>query len=82
MDCDVIGRQETFKEDVKYIFIKSGIDKILSDRLDETLTAVPRNYSKVNFNYDQINQKKLKMLYEAYRIDFQMFDYTLSEILN
>ena len=80
IDYDVIGKQESFKEDVKYIFIKSGLDKIIPFTLDETLNAVQRDYSKVNHYFDQVDQKKLKLLYEAYQIDFEMFGYNLEQI--
>ena len=80
---DVIGRMETFNEDVKYIFLKNNIEKDLSI----TQTTANKNSAKsktattTEEYFKQLSKGKIKDLYQFYRMDFELFGYDIKPYL-
>ena len=74
---DVIGRMETFNEDVKYIFKKSGLSSILSLNLFNKFINSSKLKTKVMTKkyFSQLTENQINELYDMYRMDFEMFGY-------
>ena len=81
--CDipynVIGRIETFQEDVQYIILKNNLEKILD--LETTLQFHSLNSSKKDtkkeslYHFLKLNLTQIQQLYAVYQMDFEMFNY-------
>ena len=93
LDCDiqydVIGRMETFEEDVKYIILKNGWEHILPI---ESITKVHMNKGNtagIKENEDKkkeclryfskLKNSQTQELYEIYKLEFEMLDYDASD---
>lgn len=75
MKYDVIGKVETADEDAKYAFYKTGLDLPIKDR-----THVSHGGSSDDLAlslFSTISLDKRKQLYEMYKLDFLMFDYSV-----
>ena len=80
---NVIGKFETMKEDVEYIGNASN--------LDISPSSFPRvNSHSTNSNeqkllslryFQEIDEESVKKLYDIYKIDFEMFDYSVDDYL-
>ena len=84
----VIGRMETFQEDVQYIILKNKLEKLLP--LDKALKFKSINSSKKDANYttqitlekfSQLSNDQIKKLYKIYQLDFELFDYDIDIFL-
>ena len=82
---NVIGRMESFQEDVKYIIIKNHLEDILP--LEETLSfhrnqkgkSSKRAKEKKSLQlFSQLAKSQIRQLYDIYKIDFKMFNYDAS----
>ena len=88
---DFIGRVENFKDDLAYISQRTNIDmsKVPPEAFhvhpsgSDKRFLKPRNTSesekdrKVIDYFAQLDKKTLKTLYDMYKIDFEMFGYSL-----
>ena len=84
----VIGRMENFNEDVKYIVLKNNLTKVLPV---ETTIDHKAHFSRETLNKDKekeslryfskLSKDQIQLLYEKYRIDFEMFSYDASAYL-
>lgn len=76
---DVIGRMETFNEDVKYIFLKNNlpINQATADKnsAKSKITISTEEYLK------QLSKKQIERLYQFYRMDFELFGYNTKPYL-
>ena len=80
---DVIGRMETFSDDVKYIICKNNLENTLP--LHKSL--VKKNSHKyhhstklINSQYlSLLNKNQLQKLFNIYRLDFALFEYDLHD---
>ena len=73
---DVIGKLETFSEDVAYIICKNKLDSILP--LQRTLVKKnANNYKNQNISdyFSQLSNTQIQKLYNVYQIDFELFNY-------
>ena len=75
VDFDVIGKMETFNEDVDFIFQSTRLDEISSIRRNEKLNSHQR--SNLGQYFQNLSENVIRQLYEVYKIDFEMFDYGL-----
>ena len=88
---DVIGRMETFDEDLKYKVLKLGLENILPIR---TITTLQENRSdhkkhkkikdrtkKSLEYYSELEKSQIKELYNIHQIDFEMFGYDTIDYL-
>ena len=74
---DVIGRMETFNEDVKYIFEKSDLSSILSliDIKKSMHSSKLKTKLMTKKYFSQLTVDNINELYDMYRMDFKMFGY-------
>ena len=80
---DVIGKFETMKEDVEYI--------INASNLNISPSSFPRINSHSSHNnghkllslryFQDIDTESIKKLYDIYKIDFEMFGYSIDQYL-
>ena len=83
VEYDVIGKMETFREDLKYIVMKKNLQKVLP--LEEV--SLIRNSAKSISNettkayFSQISKEKIAKLYEYYNLDFELFAYDVTSYL-
>ena len=82
---DVIGRIETFDEDVKYIIMKNKLEDVLP--LEETLGLHKNEHGKNTTEererhslelFSELDKQEIQQLYEIYKMDFEMFRYNVS----
>ena len=77
IEYDVIGRMETFSDDVRYIIKKNHLEK----DLPSSMAAVSENAAKLKTSkvtaeyFSQLSNDQIKDLHELYRMDFELFDY-------
>lgn len=84
IDYDVIGKIETSKEDTRYIFEKKGLQEKLKIR--DKIHATGKNLNKTTEEraleyFQKLNKSTVVGIYERYKIDFEMFGYTVNEYL-
>ena len=73
---DVIGRMETFDEDVKYIMKKSNLESIFSMKSIKKLHSSKHKSNKMTQKYfSQLTKGQVNELYNMYKMDFEMFGY-------
>ena len=86
---NIIGRMESFQEDVQYIIIKHKLENILP--INNTLNFRSLNSKSLNKidakqasleKFSQLTKTEIKKLYELYRLDFELFNYDLDIYLN
>lgn len=80
LDYDVIAKFETLERDQNYVVLK----KRLGNRIKPTwkhLTKGVKTSDTVRKYFATITKKDLMALYEKYRIDFELFDYSVDEYL-
>ena len=77
---NVIGKFETMKEDVEYIINASNLNigpssfpKVHSHGKDPKLLSLKY--------FRDIDAESMKKLYDVYKIDFEMFEYSIDEYL-
>ena len=75
---DVVGRLETFNEDVKYIILKNKLsDKLPIEKIDTLKNKSKRGDTKnVTLEYfSQLTKTQKADLYKMYRMDFEILNY-------
>ena len=69
----MIGRTETFDEDVKYIMKKSNLESLFS------MKSIKKLHSKTNKMtqkyFSQLTKGPVNSLYNMYKMDFEIFGY-------
>ena len=84
---DVIGKLETFNEDLNYIVLKLGLQNVLSIKDIEKDSKNKSNYktrekkTEIFKYFSQLTKGKFEELWKIYRIDFEMFGYDASDYL-
>ena len=80
---DVIGKMETFNEDIKYIMDTAGASKVIWGDDIEMLqkNSSPKNSSTTLNYFSQLPKDLKKKLYELFEIDFELFGYSADEYL-
>ena len=80
---DVVGRIETFPEDLRYILAKTGNDAAI--RGDERYNGEARSETaeeRIAKYFKQLDKGLRRRLYKVYRPDFEMFGYSGKEFLD
>ena len=78
INYDVIGRMETWNDDLYYIIRKRGLEKVLS--MEKVATshhhATEHSTKEMTKEYFKtLSQEQKEGLYHMYRMDFEMFNY-------
>ncbi len=77
----MIGKQETFAEDVKYIALTGGLEDVhLEKDFNITDNSMVSNSARTKTYFDQVSEEEKQKLYEMYKIDFEMFGYSPDQI--
>ena len=80
---NVIGKFETMKEDVEYIIDASNLN-ISSSRFPRvnSHSSHSKDHKLLSLRYFRdIDVESVKKLYDIYKIDFEMFGYSVDEYL-
>ena len=86
---DVIGKMESFNEDVKYIVVKQQLDGLIP--LDSTVQRMKSfgsrgdkfedgKISALSY-FSSLTKLQIKRLYEVYKFDLELFDYNIDDYL-
>ena len=75
----MIGKLETIVEDTTYISLKANLNLDISQFPWANKKGATKDSSLDYFK--QIDAKSILKLYEIYKIDFEMFGYSVSEYL-
>ena len=78
INYDVIGRMETWNDDLNYIIRKRGLEQVLPLQKANTshLHASRHNTTEMTKEYSNtLSQKQKDDLYHMFRLDFEMFNY-------
>ena len=85
----MIGRMETFDEDVQYIILKNRLEKELpiSKALqfkskNSSLRGKEENKSITMQHFSQLKTQQIQKLYELYKMDFELFEYDIDAFLH
>jgi len=79
---DVIGKMETFGEDVKYIVIKQNLTHLIPvEATDLKFHASSGQESKTIKYFRQLSKGQIEHLYQFYSPDFELFDFDISKYL-
>ena len=77
---DVIGKFETIKEDVEYIINASNLN--ISPSSFPKVNSHGKDHKLLSLRYFRdIDAESIKKLYDIYKIDFEMFGYSVHEYL-
>ena len=82
---DVIGKMETFSEDIQYIFQIANLTHLFpNDHFDLKTNVHNKNETvemRVMKYFKPLDPKLVRRLYQFYHMDFKLFGYTI-EYLN
>ena len=75
---DVIGQMDTMNEDLRYIILKSNLQKVL--KLEDVLAIHVRSTSHTHNEtleyFAKLSTKDVKTLYDIYKDDFDLFNFS------
>lgn len=77
VDYDFIGKIETAKHDFPYAFHKVGIDS--SADWWDAIEQIPRSLTLRYFS--TVSEEAIQKLYLIYKLDFELFGYSVNEFL-
>ncbi|XP_046406086.1 carbohydrate sulfotransferase 11-like [Ischnura elegans] len=78
IDYDIIGKYETLYEDADFILKQIGQSHIIFPHAKKP----SRTKSKAKDYYSTLSQKAISDLYNIYKMDFELFEYTLHDFLS
>jgi len=81
---DVVVKMETFDRDTDFILSQRNLQGLvsLSKKHASTGEKKSKTVSPAERLFSQVSKKMVQALYEKYRIDFEMFEYGISEYVN
>jgi len=76
---DLIGKIESYNEDMKFLFVKRKLPSnvIPGGKFNQT----PKKANKTLSYIKQLTPRTIEKLYLAYKVDFDMFGYSVEEYL-
>ena len=77
-DYDVVGKVETFADDVKYIVIKQNLTHLIPVNVTTLKTHASKDIAQKHrtMNYFcQLTKGQIRSLCDFYKLDFELFDY-------
>ena len=83
VEYDVIGRMETFDEDLRYIVMKKNLHEVLPlEELSLSMNSAKSMSTKTAKDYfSQISKEQIVKLYKYYNLDFELFGYDVTPYL-
>ena len=76
---DYVAHAETSAEDADYILRKAKVDGIV--KLPGQYSSSPTLNRKTSLLYQNVSRKTIETLYNVYKLDFDMFNYTIDDYL-
>ena len=80
INYDLIGRMETWNDDLNYIIRKRGLEKYISASSNQNPSNV-RTEEMTKEYFDTLSQKQKEDLFHMFRLDFEMFNYDAEKYL-
>ncbi|GAB0097159.1 Carbohydrate sulfotransferase [Sergentomyia squamirostris] len=78
---DVIAKFETLNEDQMYIIEKANISHIISPEWKNPGKGTKNTVDLIYDFYNELSEEQVRELYEVYKHDFELFDYSVKEFL-
>ena len=85
INYQVIGKVETFADDVKYIVVKQNLTHLIPVNVTSLKTHASKETarkSKTITYFQQLTNNQIRSLYQFYKPDFELFDYKANEYLS
>ncbi|CRL06910.1 CLUMA_CG019471, isoform A [Clunio marinus] len=77
---DVIAKFETFEDDQKYLIEKAGLGSIIKPEHKNTGKGKNTNELLMS-HYAELTKSQVKGLYQVFKYDFELFDYSPDEFI-
>ena len=78
INYQVIGKAETFADDVKYIVLKQNLTSLIPLEDTKKINHATFSEAKKTDYMAQLNINQIKGLYTYYQRDFELFDYDIT----
>lgn len=75
INFDLVGKLETFDEDLDILFEVLQFDKVITRKKQTNVNKKKKKGNKTREFFSQVPQNLVKDLYEAYKLDFELFGY-------
>ena len=72
----VIGKAETFADDVKYIVLKRNLTSLIPLEITKKKNHATNDEAKKTNYIAQLSEDQIAGLYRYYKPDFELFDYS------
>ena len=81
---DVIGKIESFNDDIKYIVLKQKLEELIPLNTTNLHLNDKKEYASNStlYYFSQLSKFQKDRLYECYKFDFELFDYDVDIYLN
>ena len=81
---DVIGKIESFNDDIKYIVLKQKLEELIPLNTTNLHLNDKKEYASNStlYYFSQLSKFQKDRLYEFYKFDFELFDYNVEIYLN
>ncbi|XP_055708756.1 carbohydrate sulfotransferase 11-like [Phlebotomus papatasi] len=76
---NIIAKFETLEEDQRYIIDKANIGHIVSPQWKNSGKGKKSTVDMLEDFYNELSDKQVKELYEFFKYDFELFDYSVRE---
>ena len=76
VDYDVIGKQETFEEDLRFVLRSTGTERPLGPGWEEVRLRRSREPPDGKGLFAALDPPRRRRLRELYEVDFKMFNYS------
>ncbi len=75
---DIIGKMETFDDDVRYVLALTGLDQELNlpDETNIRLNKASGDEDRTRRYFAQLDKDRKERLFQLYKYDFEMFGYS------
>lgn len=81
VNFDVIAKFETLEDDQKYLIEKADLQKVISPQWKNSGKGKSTKDLVLKY-YSELTRTQVEELYEFFRYDFELFNYTYEEYLN
>ena len=79
---DVVGKVETFTEDVRFIVAVKNLTHLIPDSVASLKSHASSKDSKSVKFFSQLSSDQIQQLYRMYEPDFLLFDYDPNEYMS